>query len=161
MLRATVADGGSAAVAALNYPPFTFSLSHSLCVPGPPHEASPWESCTFPGRLGYVRIWERDGTRVGSHQRNNMCARHRAGRRGPVEPTAAGRELSLPFPFNYGQLKLLQWELWTFLSMALIRRRTHLLSNNLLGPPEITWLAFGQLLSDQEDTVVFFVCLFV
>lgn len=128
-LKVAVAVGGSAAVAVLPYLSSLLSLSDSC----PPHEASSWESCTFPGRLCYVRIWERDGTWVGSHQHNNMCARHRAGRRGPVEPTAAGRELSLPFPFNYGQLKLLRWELWTLLSTAPIRRRTCLLSNNLLS----------------------------
>lgn len=54
-------------------------VSHSPWAP----EANPWESCTFPGRHGYVRIGGRKGTWVGSHQRNNMCARHRAGSRAP------------------------------------------------------------------------------
>ena len=39
----------------------------------------PWERCTFPGRHSYVQIERRDGTWAGSHQRNNMCARHSAG----------------------------------------------------------------------------------
>lgn len=52
-------------------------VSHSPRAP----EANPWESCTFPGRHGYVQIGGRKGTWVGSHQRNNMCARHRAGSR--------------------------------------------------------------------------------
>lgn len=59
-------------------PPFP---SPSLTLPGPHSEANPWESCTFPGRHGYVQIGGRKGTWVGSHQRNNMCARHRAGSR--------------------------------------------------------------------------------
>ena len=43
--------------------------------------SSPWERCTFPGRHSYVLTEGRDGTWVGNHQRNNMCARHRAGSR--------------------------------------------------------------------------------
>lgn len=74
-LQAVVADGGSAAARAPSPPLIALALS------GPLLEASPWESCTFPGRHGYVQIGERDGTRVGSHQHNNMCARHRAGSR--------------------------------------------------------------------------------
>ena len=72
---AAVVDGGSAAARA----PLSFPSSLSLS--GPLLEASPWERCTFPGRHGYVQIEGRDGTWVGSHQRNNMCARHSAGSR--------------------------------------------------------------------------------
>lgn len=66
-------------VAALQLkPPLApISLTHS----GPLLEASPWECCTFPGRHSYVQTKGRDGTWVGSHQRNNMCTRHRAGSR--------------------------------------------------------------------------------
>lgn len=56
-------------------------LPSSLTLPGPQSAANPWESCTFPGRHGYVQIGGRNGTWVGSHQRNNMCARHSAGSR--------------------------------------------------------------------------------
>lgn len=53
----------------------------SVTLSGPPLEANPWERCTFPGRHSYVQPEGRDGTWVGSHQRNNKCARHRAGSR--------------------------------------------------------------------------------
>ncbi|TNN40990.1 hypothetical protein EYF80_048854 [Liparis tanakae] len=88
-----VVDGGSPPL------PPSLSLSPSPSPWAPPLEASPWERCTFPGKHGYVQIEGRDGTRVGSHQRNNMCARHGAGR-GPAERTAEGPGTIAAFPFQ-------------------------------------------------------------
>lgn len=153
MLRAAVADGGSAAAPALLPSPPSRSL------PGPPHEASPWESCTFPGRHGYVRIRERDGTWVASHQRNNMCARHRAGSRAPrSEPQKAGNyrclSLSITDSLNTSGGSVEPSHPPLQLGGEL------LLSNNPASPtprprpPEITWPAPRQLQSDNKDAVM-------
>lgn len=73
-------------------------LPSSLILSGPHSEANPWESCTFPGRHSYVQIGGRKGTWVGSHQRNNMCARHRAGSRAlRSEPQKARNYCCLSF----------------------------------------------------------------
>lgn len=147
-LQAAVADGGSAAARARSPP---------LVSRGPPLEASPWESCTFPGRHGYVQIGGRDGTWVGSHQRNNMCARHRAGSRALwSKPQKARNYRCLSFSITES--------LNTSGGTAEPSHRPLqlggklLLSNNLQfrllpscpKPPEITWLTFWQLQCDSE-----------
>lgn len=53
--------------------------------PIPPlFSGGPWERCTFPGRHSYVPTERRAWTWAGSHQCNNMWARHSAWLRGAL-----------------------------------------------------------------------------
>lgn len=123
-------------------------VPHTLS--GPPAWGRPVRTLYFSWKAQLCADQKRDGTWVGSHQRNNMCARHRSWLRGPKPQKARNYRclsLSITQSRNTG----------TFQSTAPIRSS---LCNNVVRPlpssrrpPEITWLTPWRPQGDSEDLV--------